>query len=764
MKRRGLKSMERLFLSMLLVILIPFFSSLFLFQQTLTIVTDKTNDYTRAMLEQIKTVLDGKRNNLASTVYDLSVDPQFISFVYAGLPLENSRYYSIWDIQSILKRYAAPDDFLMELGIYFSRSDTIVTTSEVRRLSEYYNTYFAAEIPSFEEFGSRLSQTGANGIFLDPISMQLPGGTRWVLPYICRFSSNNSGMNDGYVFFFINLNTMEKLLSKVDVFSYGNIYLTHGNDVLWAKTGNPDIASEIEVGESLYSFHKKDDTIIAYLTSKEWGWTYYLEVSSKGLLDQWDSIRSILYPLLMILFLELIVGAIISYMTSKPLIKMTDTISKTMDTPLGTRRVDEMKFLESFVNRMIADNATLENALRTHYPILKMEFINNLYRGEYTSRQEIGDAMQAMGISLEGEVFLVLLAVVAEHGDSLATSNSSLISEQSNGRILLMETAEDMGREMGILASLYEKNKVVILFPSRQNDREAFQQGAQEFAASIKRTMLQEYGVFVSLFGGNICDGLENIPASFSEARLAYEFFWDSEESRVVHWASTVPEKGYVHSYSIETQERLVQLVSAGREEEALQILEEIFQAHFVHTKLPLAERAQLLIEIRGTLLKLYERFKLDYSMFHIYMEDCNKGNEETFRYMVGYFSSLCKMSCFIKNDKATRLKGFMLEFVHENYRNPDLSLAMICERFSIGEATLSQFFKNAVGDNLSQYVENLRITEACRLLSDSRNAVADIALEVGYTSDKSFRRAFKRLKAVSPTEFRRNLPVSEPG
>lgn len=750
--------MKKMFLSLLILILVPFISSLLLFRQTLDIVTEKTNDYTRATLEQIKTILDSERNNFSSIVYDLSEMPEIISFVYEDLPMSDSSYYSLWDIRNTLQRYAVPEDFIEDLGIYFLRSDTVITTVESRRLDDYYEMYFSETIPTFDEFNLRLNSADKRGIFFDPVCiLGLDGDKKDVLPYICRFSTNNVGASDGYVFFFIDLDTLGKILSQADIFSYGNIYLTIGNEAIWSMESNPEIASAIAVEEELYHFEKKGDTIVAYLTSEDWGWTYYLEISSKALLNQWDSIRSILYPLLLVLFLELVGGAVISYMTSKPILKITRSLSKTMEfPPESSKHIDEMKFLESSVHRLMVDNSMLKNTINTHYPILKMEFIKNLCHGEYTEAQEIQEAMQDMGIQIEGKLFLVLLVVLADQEEVLEEEKQ--ISGQSRGRILLMETVEELGKELGVQASFYERNKMVLLLPSNQEEKENFRRQAHEFAASVKRIMLQKYGIYISLFGGNVCHGLEYVSASFSEARIAFEFFWDSEEKRDIYWVDSIPEKSYVHSYTLEVQERLIHLVSAGREEEVLQILEELYQAHFVHTKYPLSERAQLLMEIRGTLLKLYERFKIDYSLFHIYVEDCNQGNEKTFRYMIGYFSSLCKMSRFMKNDKAAKLKEAVLTFVRENYKNPDLSLSMLCERFSMGEAMLSQIFKSTAGDTLSHFVENLRISEACILLSETRTAVSDIALAVGYTNDKSFRRAFKRLKGISPTEFRKNI------
>ena len=57
--------------------------------------------------------------------------------------------------------------------------------------------------------------------------------------------------------------------------------------------------------------------------------------------------------------------------------------------------------------------------------------------------------------------------------------------------------------------------------------------------------------------------------------------------------------------------------------------------------------------------------------------------------------------------------------------------------------------------ERISEYVEKLRIERAIELLGDSSRTIEEIALEVGYASDKSFRRAFKRSTGQSPSMHR---------
>ncbi|MXO59927.1 helix-turn-helix domain-containing protein [Altererythrobacter salegens] len=77
-------------------------------------------------------------------------------------------------------------------------------------------------------------------------------------------------------------------------------------------------------------------------------------------------------------------------------------------------------------------------------------------------------------------------------------------------------------------------------------------------------------------------------------------------------------------------------------------------------------------------------------------------------------------------------------------------------EASGLAERTLKRRFKAATGVALIDYVQNLRIEEAKRLLEEDAAAVDEIAAEVGYDNAAFFRRLFKRLTGLNPGEYRR--------
>ncbi|MCJ8008248.1 helix-turn-helix domain-containing protein [Lederbergia wuyishanensis] len=68
----------------------------------------------------------------------------------------------------------------------------------------------------------------------------------------------------------------------------------------------------------------------------------------------------------------------------------------------------------------------------------------------------------------------------------------------------------------------------------------------------------------------------------------------------------------------------------------------------------------------------------------------------------------------------------------------------------------LPTIFKEYVGINISDYIEDVRINFAKTKLGETTLSIEEIAEQAGYNSAHSFRRAFKRKTGTSPSDFRK--------
>lgn len=98
-----------------------------------------------------------------------------------------------------------------------------------------------------------------------------------------------------------------------------------------------------------------------------------------------------------------------------------------------------------------------------------------------------------------------------------------------------------------------------------------------------------------------------------------------------------------------------------------------------------------------------------------------------------------------------------ILSHVEDSY-DEDISLKQLSEDLHINVMYLGQLFKKEVGMSLSKYLNNYRIEQAKKLLTETNLAVAEIGFKVGYQNQAYFYRVFKSSENKSPKEYRNDF------
>ncbi|MCS7458568.1 helix-turn-helix domain-containing protein [Paenibacillus doosanensis] len=94
--------------------------------------------------------------------------------------------------------------------------------------------------------------------------------------------------------------------------------------------------------------------------------------------------------------------------------------------------------------------------------------------------------------------------------------------------------------------------------------------------------------------------------------------------------------------------------------------------------------------------------------------------------------------------------------YLEQHVMNPNLSLDFLSEKFGMNGKYLSKAFKEAYGVKFVDFMIDLRMQHAKRLLTETDRTVQEIAENVGYSSAISFIRTFKKMTGMSPGDYRK--------
>jgi AraC-like DNA-binding protein len=84
------------------------------------------------------------------------------------------------------------------------------------------------------------------------------------------------------------------------------------------------------------------------------------------------------------------------------------------------------------------------------------------------------------------------------------------------------------------------------------------------------------------------------------------------------------------------------------------------------------------------------------------------------------------------------------------------ISLKEVADLIFLTESNFCKFFKKATGKTYSDYLNELRINEACRLLVQTEKSINQISFECGFESLSYFNRVFLSKKEMTPSMFRK--------
>jgi AraC-like DNA-binding protein len=107
-----------------------------------------------------------------------------------------------------------------------------------------------------------------------------------------------------------------------------------------------------------------------------------------------------------------------------------------------------------------------------------------------------------------------------------------------------------------------------------------------------------------------------------------------------------------------------------------------------------------------------------------------------------------------IKN-KVPQTQESILEFIGKNYYNPELKLSDVASHIGISEDMASDILKKYCDKSFRQYLNQVRMEDAKRLLRESDLQISEIAFKVGYNNIQHFNRVFKEYTNLTPKAFR---------
>ena len=104
---------------------------------------------------------------------------------------------------------------------------------------------------------------------------------------------------------------------------------------------------------------------------------------------------------------------------------------------------------------------------------------------------------------------------------------------------------------------------------------------------------------------------------------------------------------------------------------------------------------------------------------------------------------------------EAKRTVQRAMDYIKKNYDNPDLVFKDVADEVHLSTSYLSILMKKYGNINYNQYLNEVRIENAKKLLASPDTKSYEVAYRVGFNSSQYFSSTFKKIVGVTPNDYK---------
>ena len=417
------------------------------------------------------------------------------------------------------------------------------------------------------------------------------------------------------------------------------------------------------------------------------------------------------------------------------------------------QEIVDYRLVQQYAGQVIAEKNRMTQQISEYSYSRKYEVLDKLVRNTYQSREEALRALAETDLAIrDGRNTVLCISCPADTFDTLVPGGATiretvrrLVGDLLDQPYVLFDTS---AKEITCVISLETEDMPELL--------------VQSIISHLNVEVAYRYGIEILLGAGNPTQHIHRLGESLEQARAVIRY--RELSGGHVNLYSELMDLEDLYYYPKEYDEKILDYVVAGKKEDAIALIRKIYREHFEKEGSMPSVRAINAIKSRlwDCVVSIADRYGIPKDELDTSDQGQSLARIRGEMSARRYFSLICEKIDLLaekiqekKNAGQNSLGKRIQDYVLDNFCDNKLSLKQISEALGVHENYISNLFKNAYGENLSSYVEKLRIEKSCELIRSSTMKIEEIAGNVGYTSGASFRRAFKKVKGISPAEYR---------
>ena len=722
------------FFALLSFLLVPFLSLvIFLGNYVMTQYKNEIYDLAQNSVEYISTMVEDELADVVKVQALLQQENAIKNFITqpAG-NIRGDKVYKAYEASKVIEEYYMYREIIDEIHLYSKLQDVVVVPSGIYTKEAYFKNYVAQDGLEFEDWCKIIKDedtTATSIVYNVPQKGYVPA-----LLNVLRYGNEKEGV----IFAVINVRRIIEIYTEITEGMPKMYFALTSKEHILAESGEkPEGISfkMMQESENRVSIGRGYIIFKSELPSSEL--CYQCIVSENFILEKFVEVEKILGCFIIILIFGIVVLAyLFSHKTFVPVKKM---MLVSID---QSGNVCSLKDLQDMFLNVFNSNKNLRELVRN-----QEECINsNIFRMFVQNSKGIDANFQKIlfrgtSVNIEGKLFRAAFLRLWELDESA--------QERINYKMLtkLQYECEENSVSYRVIPS-EEKNRLILfIYEKHGTDIETVLEQV--------RASLTEENIPITMALGREVNDLKDFSKSYDDA----VFSVIRCNNRGVKFND---EENLSDKFCFIDREKLFTCILTGNLEQLTRefevfhslMFEEYLMTHRAHNCFNniLLRTIEELSSSNGSdsfkLIRLVEKCKNALELTDY---------EESFQIFRLCFIEAINVMIDIKRGKKSSFED-AIQYINENYAQYDISLKSVAENVDISYKYLSDVFKKETGKNFLGYLHALRDKHAKELLLTTDYSIVQIGEMVGYLSDNTFVKTFKKLNGITPGEFRNSV------
>lgn len=619
----------------------------------------------------------------------------------------------------------------MRYNVAVSKIDdnNIISNNSTSRFDYYINSYNI----SWDEINEIMTDFRKNPLTNTATLLTTKNDTNYLIIFLC---DRKSFENDYYI---------------ITVFDLNNILYTPSNNIFFLKNyDNLLYCSDRSVAENLgdkkflsgYTAVSKSSTSPNLLGSL----TYTVLIPKSQYFTLIYRFAIVLLPIVLLLFF---LSYIISKKSSKKIYRPVEQLLSQVSDISPSGSDDEFKSIASTISSLSQQNAKYHDDMEKNQATMKNKFFHDLFTG-FLSKEQIETGINQYLENIDKA--FPLSVIIVSIPDNLSENSITSENDTYSINVLIYNLFKNAFSDSEFFNFIIISPLVYGIVMST-GDIDALRQKLKQTALKAEDTL----NLNINSYIGESINSREDMPSAFFSTYTSYTARFGNNTQLVIDSANMSD----IAIYPLELENKIFSACIGCQRTQLIQLLDFLFNKKTEAKDVSQNMNYYISTLFYSTCMRVLthlnvsadEVFGSDYNIY-LELRSCNSFVEihdklrDIFLGIIDYVSN-------IKASLKQQHYDDMLEFVNQNYNNPDFNLVSLAEYMNMSLAYVSKLFKRLTKYNFKEYLTKIRIEKGTELLVENPDMqIKEIANLVGYNNPEPFTKAFVQIHKVLPAEY----------